>query len=141
MKEICALLVALRTLTPLAAGQDSSHQISRAVNDAQPTITAHDPEQASHAGHPGFKLEFENESVRVVRITIGPHEKIPMHELTPRVLVLLTDQNLKVTLPNGESREEHHKAGESMWVTGGRHSGENLSDRPIEFVAVIPQGK
>lgn len=91
-------------------------------------------------GLDAFKVEFENEGVQVVCITIGPHEKIPMHDLTPRVVVLLTDQDLKVTLPNGESREGHHKAGESMWVSAGRHSGE-LSDKPIGFIAVIPRQK
>lgn len=111
----------------------------------QPAVHNSTAENAHKAtmpsGAPAFKLEFENEDVQVVRITIGPHEKIPMHDLTPRVIVLLTDQDLKMTLPNGESKEEHRKAGESIWVPGGRHAGENLSDKPIEFIAIIPRKK
>jgi hypothetical protein len=58
-----------------------------------------------------------------------------------RVVVLLTDQDLKITFPNGETREEHYKAGETMWLSPQRHAGENLSDKPIEFIAVIPKQK
>jgi quercetin dioxygenase-like cupin family protein len=86
-----------------------------------------------------FKPEFETESVRVVRVTIGPHAKLPMHDLTARVVVLLTDQDLRLTFPNGETREEHHKAGETMWLSAQKHAGENLADKPIEFIAVIPK--
>jgi quercetin dioxygenase-like cupin family protein len=48
---------------------------------------------------------------------------------------------LRLTFPNGETREEHHKAGETMWVSPERHAGENLTDKPIEFIAVIPKHK
>jgi quercetin dioxygenase-like cupin family protein len=88
-----------------------------------------------------FKAEFENESVQVVRITIGPHAKLPMHDLTARVVVPLTDQDLRLTFPNRETREEHGKAGQTMWVSAQRHAGENLTDQPIEFIAVIPKSK
>ena len=37
---------------------------------------------STHAGPAAFKPEFENEFVQVVRITIGPHAKLPMHDLT-----------------------------------------------------------
>ena len=100
-------------------------------------MPAHDPHAIRH-GPAGFKTEFENEFVQVVRIRIGPHEKLPMHDLTPRAVILLTDQNLKITFPNGDTREEHHKAGETMWLSAQRHSGENMSDQPIEFIAIIP---
>jgi hypothetical protein len=139
MKKTFATLAALGVLKLLASGQSSSHEGSSRHNELESRMSTHDEHGGSHDGHPGFKLEFKNDSVQVVRITIGPHEQIPMHDVTPRVVVLLTDQDLKLTFPNGESREEHHKAGESMWVSGGRHIGENLSDRPIEFIAVIPQ--
>jgi len=100
-------------------------------------MPAHDPHAIRH-GPAGFKTEFENEFVQVVRIRIAPHEKLPMHDLTPRAVILLTDQNLKITFPNGDTREEHHKAGETMWLSAQRHSGENMSDQPIEFIAIIP---
>jgi quercetin dioxygenase-like cupin family protein len=85
--------------------------------------------------------EFENESVQVLRIRLAPHQKIPEHELTPRVVVYLTDEHFRFDLPNGQSREETHKAGEALWLPQQRHGGENLSDKPIEFIVVIPKDK
>src|ERR1051326_1575826 len=40
-----------------------------------------------------YKLEFENGQVRVFRVKIGPHEKVPLHEhVLNRVVVYLTGQ-------------------------------------------------
>jgi hypothetical protein len=100
-----------------------------------------------HEGHggqggPAMKIEFENDSVQVIRIRIGPREKLPMHDVTtPRVLVLLTDEHLRITLPNGETREISAKAGETSWLEPQMHEGENLSNSPIEFIAVVPKHK
>jgi quercetin dioxygenase-like cupin family protein len=103
---------------------------------------------SSHAAHGpadgggSITVEFENDSVQVVRVLIGPHGKIPMHDVvSPRVVVLLTDEHLRITLPSGETREEHHKAGETTWMQPQRHAGENLSDAPLEFIAVVPKQK
>ncbi len=41
-----------------------------------------------------YKVEFENEQVRVVRITYGQVEKSVMHEHPDSVEVFLTDQNV-----------------------------------------------
>ena len=124
--------------TLFSTGQDTIHQ-GQEAGRSEENMSAHDPHVSGHHGPAGFKTEFENEFLEVVRISIGPHEKIPMHDVTPRAVVLLTDQDLKITFPNGERREEHHKAGETMWLSGQRHSGKNLSDKPIEFIAIIPR--
>lgn len=134
-----SILVSLLSLTLISLEQDTTHQDQQVNQHEEEKMLAHDPHDIGHHGPAGFKTEFENEFVQVVRISIGPHEKLPMHDVTPRAVVLLTDQNLKITFPNGETREEHHKAGETMWLSGQRHSGENLSDQPIEFIAVIPR--
>jgi quercetin dioxygenase-like cupin family protein len=62
-----------------------------------------------------------------------------MHDLTPRVVVWLTDAHLRDTLATGESREENAKAGDVEWVPAQRHEGDNLSDDPIEFIAIVPK--
>ena len=139
MKEKSVTLVLFATLVLMASGQEEIQDGSTHNRPTRASMYAH--HGSSHAGPAAFKPEFENESVQVVRITIGPHAKLPMHDLTARVVVLLTDQDLRLTFPNGETREEHHKAGETMWVSPERHAGENLTDKPIEFIAVIPKHK
>ena len=70
---------------------------------------------------------------------VAPHATVPMHDITERVVIWLTPANLKITLPDGTSKELHIKAGEAGWAESGRHAGTNLSDQPIEFVAVVPK--
>src|SRR5271165_557042 len=45
-----------------------------------------------------YKLEFENDQVRVFRVKIGPHESTPMHEhQLNRIMLYLTDASVRVT--------------------------------------------
>jgi len=84
-----------------------------------------------------YKLEFENDQVRVIRVKIGPHEKAPMHEHSlNRVTVYLTDQNFQVTGADGKATVVQHKEGEAAWGTPASHKEENLSDKPFEALVV-----
>jgi quercetin dioxygenase-like cupin family protein len=84
-----------------------------------------------------YQLEFENNQVRVVRVHIGPHESVPLHQHgLNRVTVYLTDQNFKATMQDGNVDEVHHKAGEALWGTPLTHKEENLSDKPFEAISI-----
>jgi quercetin dioxygenase-like cupin family protein len=85
-------------------------------------------------------VEFENESIVVVRIRMAPREKTPMHDITSaRLVVWLTDAHLRDTHPDGSANETHRRAGEINWVGVQRHAGENLSHEPLEFLAIVPK--
>ena len=83
-----------------------------------------------------YKVEFENDQVRVLRITYGPHEKSVMHEHPDSVAIFLTDQYVEFTSPDGKSEELRTKAGDTKWLPGGKHLPENLSDQPLELILV-----
>ena len=83
-----------------------------------------------------YHLEFENDQVRVLRITYGPHELSVMHEHPASVVISLTDQDVKFSFPNGNSEERHLKAGQAVWHEAGSHLPENLSDKPLEAILV-----
>lgn len=102
------------------------------------TAKAQDPVQVDPKHH---KVELENAQVRVLRITIGPHEKTPMHEHPDYVFVNLTDSHAKVALPDGKTEERHRKAGEALWHAGEKHMVENIGDRPFEGIMVELKGK
>ena len=85
-------------------------------------------------------VEFENESIVVVRIRMAPREKTPMHDIaSARLVVWLTDAHLRDTHPDGSANETHRRAGEIDWVGVQRHAGENLSHEPLEFLAIVPK--
>ncbi len=83
-----------------------------------------------------YKLEFENEHVRVIRITYGPNEESVMHYHPAAVAVFLVDQKVQFTFPNGETAEVETKAGETIWTEAGPHLPKNLTDRPLELILV-----
>ena len=83
-----------------------------------------------------YKVEFENDRVRVLRITYGPHEKSVMHSHPASVAVFLTDSNVQMTMPDGKKTPATAKAGQVLWEDGIKHLPENLSDKPFELIQV-----
>lgn len=82
------------------------------------------------------KVAFENDYVRVLHWTIGPHEKVPMHDHPALVSVPLSAGKARYTSPNGESRDVESEAGKATWSDPVTHSSTNLSDKPGEIIQV-----
>jgi len=93
-------------------------------------------QDAAQADPKHYKVEFENEQVRVLRITYGPKEKSVMHEHPDSVAVFLTDGKIKFNLPDGNSKERNLKAGKAIWSPAQKHLPENLTDKPFEAILV-----
>jgi quercetin dioxygenase-like cupin family protein len=84
-----------------------------------------------------YKVELENDQVRVMRVIIGPHQSTPVHEhVLNRVLAYISDQNIRVTTPDGKSDILRHKPGEVSMGGPAKHKEENLNDTPFEVVVV-----
>jgi hypothetical protein len=86
------------------------------------------------------KVEFENETIIVIRIHMAPREKTPMHDIvSPRLVIWLTDAHLRDTGADGRVTEYSRPAGSVDWVTPRRHIGENVSDQSLDFLAIVPK--
>jgi quercetin dioxygenase-like cupin family protein len=84
-----------------------------------------------------YKVEFENDRVRVIRITYGPREKSVMHGHPPGIVVILSECDFRFYLPLGEKQEILGKAGEILsFEEPFEHLPENLSDKPFEAILV-----
>jgi quercetin dioxygenase-like cupin family protein len=83
-----------------------------------------------------YKLAFENESVQVVNVHYGPHEKSGIHDHPGGVVVYVTGGHLKFTDPDGKVKEVNAKAGESRWFPPFKHRVENLGDKPFDAVYI-----
>ena len=88
-----------------------------------------------------YKLEFENDQVRVLRITYGPGEKSVMHEHPDAMAIFLTDGDSKFTLPDGTTQAPPMKAHSTLWTPAGKHLPENTGSKPFELVLVEMKGK
>ncbi len=83
-----------------------------------------------------YKLDFENELVRVVSVTYGPHEKSALHDHPGGVSVSITEAHLRFTDENGKVREVFSKAGEARWYPPFKHRVENLGDTTYHGVYI-----
>ncbi|MDH3626607.1 MAG: hypothetical protein OEV00_05860 [Acidobacteriota bacterium] len=86
------------------------------------------------AGH--YKIEFENDRVRLVRISYGPGEESVMHYHPDSVAVFLTDSLVEMGLPDGSSEELAQQTGQHMFSPAGQHLPRNIGDSPMELMLV-----
>jgi len=83
-----------------------------------------------------YKVEFENDQVRVLRVKVAPGEKSIMHRHPDAVAIFLADVNGKFTFPDGKTQEMTRKAGEVLWTPAVVHQPENIGTAPFEVILV-----
>src|SRR5437867_368234 len=96
-------------------------------------LLAQDPLKVSAKDH---AIVLDNDQVRVLRVTLGPHQKTTMHSHPESVAVFLSDVHEKITALDGKTHEGRHPSGGTAHSTPVTHVEENLSDQPIEFILV-----
>jgi hypothetical protein len=82
------------------------------------------------------KIEFENDQIRVVRGSLGPHQKTPVHGHPSRLGVTLTRNDIRTSLPDGTSRNSARGAHEYFWSESVTHQVENLSGAPLQNIEI-----
>jgi quercetin dioxygenase-like cupin family protein len=89
-----------------------------------------------------YRLEFDNDQVRVVRVRIPAKGAIPQHEhATNRVTVALTDAKIQLTKADGSKVEATFAAGEPRWGMPDVHAEQSLVDHPIELIMIDIKSK
>ena len=88
-----------------------------------------------------YKVEFENDKVRVLRITYGPGEKGVMHSHPEGMVIFLTDSEGKFTLPDGKTQKNNYKKGFFSWVPASTHQPENIGKKPFELIQIEMKSK
>jgi hypothetical protein len=89
-----------------------------------------------------YKLEFENEYVRLVRVTYGPHQKSPEHDHpgSPTVYVYTTDGDRMRIVHDGDEPVIRPvvRVGQIRFSKGmpEHHTMENLGDKRSEYIRV-----
>ena len=83
-----------------------------------------------------YKVEFENEQVRVLRVRMEAGGKTATHSHPDGLVVAVTDLKVRHTLPDGKTADRELKAGEALWTPAWSHAGQNLADKPFELILV-----
>jgi quercetin dioxygenase-like cupin family protein len=87
-----------------------------------------------------YHVMFENPTVRVLQVSVGPGAKTVLHEHPDNAVVLLTDSKIRFTGEDGKSQDVEVKAHDAIWSPAGKHFGENIGTGPIESVIVELKG-
>jgi len=82
---------------------------------------------------------FDNPQIRIRDIKKEPRQKTAIHSVPPLLIVALTPVHNLLTLADGSTKEESITAGDVAWWNGGERGGENLEDKPQEFLTVFPK--
>jgi quercetin dioxygenase-like cupin family protein len=110
-------------------------EIKPAATDGEAAAGEHGADPAEvDAEH--YTVEFENDQVRVLRISYQPGSESTMHYHSEHAAVALTDQNWELTLPDGTVQEVNLKAGEAILAAAGDHQPRNAGDEAAEVVVV-----
>jgi quercetin dioxygenase-like cupin family protein len=83
-----------------------------------------------------YKVEFEDDAVRVLRVVYAPGDKSAMHEHPDSVAVYVTGGRIRISLPDGRVGEPRVPPGATMRHAAGGHAIENIGDAPFELVLV-----
>jgi len=89
-----------------------------------------------------YKLEFENDRMRVLRLALKADEAVPVHDDRDALFICIaagSDKacHVRLTKPGDRSSQDIHlQAGESRWIYGDTRSEKNLSSQPLEMLVI-----
>ncbi|MGZ6223448.1 MAG: cupin domain-containing protein [Syntrophales bacterium] len=84
-----------------------------------------------------FSVKLENESVRVVKWTLKPGDKEPMHTHPEMVTYFLKGGKLRGYGPDGKVlREREVNAGDTFWFPPQKHMMENIGKTEVQAIIV-----
>lgn len=84
-----------------------------------------------------YKVEFENDKVRVIRITYAPGEESAMHEHKDAVVVNLGTYSVQFTAADGTSPPpEQAAAGTFQWSPAQMHASKNVGNTRAEALLI-----
>src|SRR5450759_5070684 len=82
------------------------------------------------------RVDFENDQTRVLRLTLGAGESIPLHDDRAGVLVCIAGCRMRLTTPDGKAQDVELKAGETRWMPDARRAARNLADGAVEMLYI-----
>jgi hypothetical protein len=152
--------LALFSTAVLAAQQPVPRNPARPI-EFPPDIVpqeARDGAEALRTDPKHYHLDFENDQIRALRLTLKGDEAVPLYDARDALLVCLKECHLRVEYPGlgplpgekellGSSKLDkakriqdiHIEAGKSLWIFGSARSVKNLSIEPLELLLIEPE--
>ena len=106
--------------------------LSALVVAAEPAV-AQDPVEV---GPDVYKKVFENERVRVLDAQFKVGGKIAMHSHPDHFAYVLSPGKMRLSYPDGTSKDVEANAGDVMWINAETHTGENIGTTEVHLLVV-----
>ena len=89
-----------------------------------------------------YTVEFENDTIRILRIKYGPGETSSMHSHDANCAVFLKDGEMRMELPDGSSSIASANATGTVNCTDAEaHLPTNVGDTAVELVLIEMKGR
>lgn len=88
------------------------------------------------AGPENYKLDFENERVRVMEVFFKPGDKIATHSHPDHFVYVLEGGKLVLSYPDGTTKDFEGKAGDVVWIPAETHAAENVGSTQFRGLVV-----
>lgn len=83
-----------------------------------------------------YKVELENDMVRVLRINYNPGDESTMHSHPEGIAVFLTDHKAQMKTEDGKTMEIGGNAGDVIWVDKAKHQPKNTGNNAFELIQI-----
>ena len=88
-----------------------------------------------------FRVDFQNEKVRVVHLSMKGTEQTRMHEEPAVLAVCIKECHVRLSEPDGKTQDLNMQAGDTHWIWEDRRSEKNLSKEPLEMLLIEMKAK
>lgn len=89
-----------------------------------------------------IKVTFENDKIKVTEYDSNPGKDVcglGEHNHKAHLTVAFTDVKVKVTLPDGKTRDISVPSGSSFWSEAGTHIAVNSGKKPVKLLLIEPK--
>jgi hypothetical protein len=88
-----------------------------------------------------FKVDFQNEQVRVVHLSMKGTEETRMHEEPAVLAVCIKECHVRLSEPDGKTKDLNMQDGDTHWIWEDIRSEKNLSKEPLEMLLIEMKAK
>jgi quercetin dioxygenase-like cupin family protein len=83
-----------------------------------------------------YKVVLENDRVRVLEVRGKPGDQVDMHSHPPTVIVPIAGTQLRVRLPDGETREGELKTNDVRYLEAIEHATEIVGPEDLHMLVI-----
>ena len=88
-----------------------------------------------------FRVDFQNEQVRVVHLSIKGTQQTRMHEEPAVLAVCIKECHVRLSEPDGKTKDLNMQAGDTHWIWEDTRSEKNLGKEPLEMLLIEMKAK